>query len=43
LSKPENNRPHPLPEVEGSGGHQQVNLITGNAFQEVPFQSVVTL
>jgi len=33
--------PHPLPEVEGSGGHEQVDGITEHSFQEIPGHSVI--
>ena len=35
--------PHPLSEVEGSGGHEQVDGVTEHAFQEILGHSVIML
>jgi len=32
---------HPLPEVEGGGGHEQVNGIAEHPFQKIPRHAVV--
>jgi len=32
---------HPLPEVEGCGGHEQVDGVTEHSFQEISHHAVV--